>query len=124
MTREALEDMKIGELVIPGGLSFRVPIPVLHLEAELWGPDAHQFNPERFSHGITGACKNPHAYMPFGAGSRACLGQHFAMVEVKLILCLILSKFSFSLSPAYQHLPAFKLVIGPGHGVNLLMRRL
>ncbi|KAI5344825.1 hypothetical protein L3X38_012702 [Prunus dulcis] len=40
-----------------------------------------------------------------------------------VILSLILSKFCFSLSPAYQHCPAFRLVIEPDHGLNLHMRR-
>ncbi|PRQ57136.1 putative unspecific monooxygenase [Rosa chinensis] len=49
--------------------------------------------------------------MPFGVGARICVGQHLAMTELKVIMSLILSKFSFSLSPTYQHCPAFKLVI-------------
>ncbi|KAJ9680496.1 hypothetical protein PVL29_019732 [Vitis rotundifolia] len=122
--REALQDMKIRDLVIPRSVSFWIPIPVLHQEPELWGPDAHQFSRERFSHGSPGACKNPQVYMPFRVGPRVCVGLHFTMAEVKVILSLILSGFSFLLSPGYQHLPAFKLVIEPGNGVNLLMRRL
>ena len=118
VVREALQDMKIRDLVIPRGVSFWVPIPVLHQDPELWGPDAHQFNPERFSHGTAGACKNPQAYMPFGVGPRVCVGQHLAMIELKLILSLILSKFSFSPSPGYQHQAAFKMVIEPGNGVK------
>nr|POE62591.1 cytochrome p450 [Quercus suber] len=88
----------------------------------MWGPDAHKFNPKRFAHGIVWACKTPQAYMPFGVGSRVCAGQHFAMTELKVILSLILSKFCFSLSPAYQHSPAFRLVIVPEHGVILRVR--
>ncbi|RVW14992.1 Cytochrome P450 714A1 [Vitis vinifera] len=96
VVREALQDMKIRDLVIPRGVSFWVPIPVLHQDPELWGPDAHQFNPERFSHGTAGACKNPQAYMPFGVGPRVCVGQHLAMIELKLISEWILQIASFS----------------------------
>ncbi|RVW95236.1 Cytochrome P450 714A1 [Vitis vinifera] len=96
VVREALQDMKIRDLVIPRGVSFWVPIPVLHQDPELWGPDATSVQSERFSHGTAGACKNPQAYMPFGVGPRVCVGQHLAMIELKLISEWILQIASFS----------------------------
>ncbi|TXG62473.1 hypothetical protein EZV62_009467 [Acer yangbiense] len=122
--RQALEDIKFKDIVIPGGMNVQIPIPALQQNTDLWGSDAHIFNPERFSNGINGACKFPQAYIPFGTGSRTCLGQNFAMIELKVILSLILSKFSFSLSPAYYHMPAFRLVVEPDHGVCLQIRKL
>ncbi|KAH7525329.1 hypothetical protein FEM48_Zijuj06G0213200 [Ziziphus jujuba var. spinosa] len=66
-----------------------------------------------------------HAYVPFGVGNRICAGQHLAMMELKVILSLILSKFCFSLSsPAYQHCPTFSLVTEPRDGVTLHRRKL
>ncbi|KAB1225119.1 hypothetical protein CJ030_MR1G017996 [Morella rubra] len=117
--REALEDIKFKDITLPKGIIMEIPIPVLHRNRELWGLDAHKFNPERFAHGVLGACKNPQAYIPFGVGSRVCVGQHFAMTELKVILSLILSKFCFSLSPAYRHSPASRLIVEPEHGVSL-----
>lgn len=122
-SRSAQEDAKLKDIHVPKGLDIQIPIPLLHQNPELWGPDAKEFKPERFANGIAGACKTPQAYMPFGFGARLCLGQNFAMVELKVILSLILSKFSFSLSPAYQHSPAFKLIIEPEHGVKLVLKR-
>ncbi|KAK4847385.1 hypothetical protein QYF36_001254 [Acer negundo] len=122
--RQALEDIKFKDIVIPGGMNVQIPIPALQQNTDLWGSDAHIFNPERFSNGINGACKFPQAYIPFGIGVRTCLGQNFAMIELKVILSFILSRFSISLSPAYHHLPAFRLVVEPGHGVCLQIRKL
>ncbi|CAB4269420.1 unnamed protein product [Prunus armeniaca] len=90
---------------------------------DVWGPDALEFNLKRFEHGVLGACKCPQAYIPFGFGPRICVGQHLAMTEMEVILSLILSKFCFSHSPAYQHCPVFRLVIEPDHGLNLHVRR-
>lgn len=124
VVREALQDIHFKGLDIPRGLNIQVPIPLMHQKQELWGSDAHQFKPERFANGISGACKIPQAYMPFGVGARTCTGQHFAMAELKVILSLILSKFSWSLSPTYNHSPVFRLLIQPQHGVCILLQKL
>ncbi|XP_022889114.1 cytochrome P450 714C2-like [Olea europaea var. sylvestris] len=124
VSREALTDMKFGDLNIPKGVNLWTIVTTLHTDPDNWGPDSYQFNPERFANGITGACKFPHLYMPFGVGPRVCLGQNLALVELKILISLILSKFSFTLSPKYIHSPALNLVIEPGHGVNLLVQKL
>lgn len=121
--RTALQDASLKDIRVPKGLDIQVPIAMLHQNPDLWGADAKEFHPERFANGIAAACKVPQAYIPFGYGARVCLGQNFAMMELKVILSLILSKFSFSISPGYQHSPAFRLVIDPEHGIKLLLSR-
>ncbi|OMP00787.1 Cytochrome P450 [Corchorus olitorius] len=121
--REVLQDIRFGGVVIPKGTSIQIPISTLHQMTDIWGPDAHEFNPQRFATGITGACKHPQAYMPFGIGVRTCVGQHFAMTELKVVLSLILSKFSFSLSPSYRHSPVSRMVLEPEHGMTLYVKR-
>ncbi|KAF3445616.1 hypothetical protein FNV43_RR10792 [Rhamnella rubrinervis] len=123
IVREALKDIKLKDIVIPKGVNIQIPIKMLHEMPSLWGSDAHKFNPERFKNGIVGASKIPHAYIPFGVGNRICAGQHLAMVELKVILSLMLSKFYFSLSPDYRHCPASSLVVEPKHGVRLHVKR-
>ncbi|XP_077216501.1 cytochrome P450 714C2-like [Tasmannia lanceolata] len=123
VAREAFQTMKFGDIQIPKGACAWIPVPMLHHDPQFWGPDAHEFNPERFSNGVFNACKYPHAYIPFGIGTRTCLGQNFAMTELKVLLCLILSKFSFSISPKYCHSPVVKLTIEPEFGVDLFLKR-
>lgn len=123
-SREAFADMKLGEFAVPKGVHIWCLIPALHRDPENWGVDALEFKPERFAHGISKACKYPQAYMPFGFGSRLCLGQTFAMLQLKVVLPLILSNFSFSLSPDYRHSPVYKMLLTPEHGVRLLVTRL
>ncbi|KAK6285333.1 hypothetical protein POUND7_011512 [Theobroma cacao] len=121
--RQALEDIDFKGIIIPKDMNIQIPIPALQQSVDLWGPHAHEFNPERFANGVVEACKVPQAYMPFGVGARICAGQHFAMAELKVALSLLLSRFSFSLSPAYCHSPAFRLVIQPEHGICLRVKR-
>ncbi|KAF6172659.1 hypothetical protein GIB67_041982 [Kingdonia uniflora] len=124
LNREAFQDMKFKDYVIPKGINIWISIGELHQNCEIWGPDACEFNPERFASGIASACKMPHMYMPFGNGLRTCLGQNFAMVEMKIVLSLIVSKFRFTVSPNYEHNIVWRLVLEPVNGVSLQMERI
>ncbi|XP_017618738.2 cytochrome P450 714C2-like [Gossypium arboreum] len=122
--REALGDMKFGGINIPKGVGVWIALVTLHQDPDLWGPDADKFIPERFANGISSACKVPYAYMPFGAGPHTCLGQHFAMMELKIFLTHMLSNFTFTLSPKYRHSPFMNLVVEPEFGIDLFVTRL
>ena len=124
VSREAYEDIQIGDLNVPKGVCLWTLIPTLHRDPEIWGPDANEFNPERFKEGVCQACKFPQAYVPFGLGPRLCLGKNFAMVQLKVVLALIISKFSFSLSLSYRHSPAYRMIVEPGHGVYITIQKL
>lgn len=123
VSREALQDLQFGDIHVPKGVNIWTMLVTLQQDPEIWGPDAFVFNPQRFANGVSGSCKLPHVYMPFGVGPRVCLGQNFAMAELKILLAVLLSNFSFSLSPKYRHFPVQKLVVKPEYGVNLLVRR-
>ncbi|GFP86639.1 cytochrome p450 714a1 [Phtheirospermum japonicum] len=123
VSREALQDTQIGHIAVPKGVCLWTLIPTLHRDPDIWGPDANEFNPERFANGISGACKLPQVYIPFGLGPRLCLGRNFALVQLKIVVALIVSKFSFTLSPKYTHSPAYRMIVEPGQGVQLLVQR-
>ncbi|KAL9245229.1 hypothetical protein vseg_018905 [Gypsophila vaccaria] len=122
-TRTALQETTLNGIKVPKGVDIHVTIPIMHHDPDLWGNDVNQFNPNRFANGVGGACNAPQAYLPFGCGARVCLGQHFAMVELKIMLSIVLSKFRFSLSPSYRHSPSFRLTTEPEHGVQLLVSK-
>ncbi|GLT58294.1 hypothetical protein SLA2020_311970 [Shorea laevis] len=124
VAREALEDVRIGNIVVPKGTCIWTLIPTLHRDPEIWGTDANEFNPDRFSNGISKACKIPQAYVPFGLGPRLCLGKNFAMVQLKVVLSLIVSRFTFSLSPVYRHSPTYRMLVEPEHGVHIRMQKI
>ncbi|OEL23801.1 Cytochrome P450 714B1 [Dichanthelium oligosanthes] len=119
VSRQALCGVTLGGVRVPAGVNIYVPVSTVHLDPELWGADAREFDPERFA----GARQPPpHAYLPFGVGARTCLGQSFAMAELKVLLALVLSRFELRLSPAYVHSPALRLIVEPEHGVRLVLR--
>ena len=123
ISREALEEFEMGNIIVPKGVCIWTLIPTLHRDPEIWGPDANEFKPQRFANGVSSACKVPQAYIPFGLGARLCIGKNFAMVQLKLLLCIIISKFNFTLSPNYKHSPAYRMIVEPKHGVHILIKK-
>ncbi|XP_059069036.1 cytochrome P450 CYP72A616-like isoform X2 [Cryptomeria japonica] len=120
--RMAHEPMKLGRLSIPAGTQLEIPILAIHHDPALWADDANDFNPGRFNEGIAKAAKHPMAFMPFSAGPTICVGQNFALLEAKLVLAMILQKFSFVTSPSYTHAPSLLPNLKPEYGAQLIFR--
>lgn len=123
VAREAFADIQLGKLTVPKGVHMWNLIPALHRDPENWGADANEFKPERFAGGVSEACKYPQAYVPFGFGSRLCVGRTFALIELKIVLSILVSNFSVSLSPEYHHSPVYKMLLMPEHGMRLLVNK-
>ncbi|KAJ1397989.1 Cytochrome P450 [Sesbania bispinosa] len=124
LIREASQDMKLGNLLIPKGTCLTIPITMIHRSKEYWGEDANEFNPLRFINGVSKAAKHPNALLAFSVGPRNCIGQNFAMLEAKTVMALILQRFSLSLSPDYVHAPANNLTLQPQHGLPIIVKPL
>lgn len=127
LLRYTKQETSIGGLSIPAGVETLLFVLSLHLDPKCWGDDAEQFNPERFSEGVARSSKDNHnqtVFYPFGWGPRICLGQNFAMIEVKMALAMILQHFSFELSPSYTHAPCVGLTLQPQYGAPLILHRL
>ncbi|KAK7287125.1 hypothetical protein RIF29_00187 [Crotalaria pallida] len=122
--RDVRKDVKLGTLQLPAGVQVSLPILLIHQDHDLWGDDAKEFRPERFSEGISKAAKGQVPFFAFSYGPRNCIGQNFAMLEAKMIFSLLLRNFSFELSPAYVHLPTTMLTLQPKHGAHIILQKL
>lgn len=122
--REASKDMNLGGLMIPKGMPLMIPIVMLQRDKKYWGDDANDFNPLRFENGASKAAMHPNSVLPFSLGPRACVGQNFAMMEAKVVMAMILQRFSFSLSPNYKHSPANWLTLQPQFGLPIDLKPL
>lgn len=122
--RRAKYDVELGGCRVPRGTELLVPILAVHHDQTIWGNDANDFNPLRFADGVSRAAKHPVAFIPFGLGTRTCIGQNLAILQAKLVLTILLQRFSFTLAPSYQHAPTVLMLLYPQHGAPIVFRHL
>jgi cytochrome P450 len=124
LVRATQKNLQLKNLSLPAGVNVSIPILLVHHDCDIWGDDAKEFKPERFSEGIAKATKGQVSFFPFGWGPRICIGQNFALLEAKVALSLLLQNFSFELSADYKHAPTAILSLQPKHGVLIRLHKL
>ncbi|XP_073521903.1 ultra-long-chain fatty acid omega-hydroxylase-like isoform X1 [Phyllobates terribilis] len=83
--------------VIPKGNISLISIYGTHHNPAVW-PNPEVYDPYRFDPNSTQE-RSSHAFVPFSAGPRNCIGQNFAMAEMKVVLALTLLNFKVTLDP-------------------------
>jgi cytochrome P450 len=117
LARIATQDTTLGGYPVAQGAEVILWLYLTHHDPRFY-PDPSRFLPERFTK--ENEAKLPKAaYLPFGAGPRACIGKAFAMMEAQLLLALLVQRFHFSLVPGQSIVVAPQLTLKPKNGLRM-----
>ena len=97
LTRRSLAASTIGGYALPAGTDVLVSPYLVQRHPRYW-PDPDEFDPDRF---LPPACaaRNRFVYLPFGLGPRACIGEHFALVEMHAHVAILARRFALAPVP-------------------------
>ncbi|MEM7131499.1 MAG: cytochrome P450 [Chloroflexota bacterium] len=93
-----------------------IHINTLHQQEEFY-PEPHRFDPDRFA--PDQEQPDRYTYMPFGAGSRICVGNAFAMLEMQIVLATMIQSLRLSLAPGQEFVPQQLITLRPRDGVKV-----
>lgn len=100
LTRKALRDDRLGEYFVPAGTEIYLPPYFIQRHPNLW-EEPDRFNPDRFR---PDSARHRHrlATLPFSAGPRNCIGEHFARIEMQIHLMTIARHLRLRYIPTRQ----------------------
>jgi len=104
-----------GETLAPGAMVLFSRYS-LHRHAEFWS-FPHTFNPLRFEPGNEENTRSTHAYVPFGGGPRTCVGIHFAVQELIVLLATLAQRYRVRVAGSHRHKVSALLTLRPKHGL-------
>ncbi|CAH2310734.1 cytochrome P450 4B1-like [Pelobates cultripes] len=105
---------------LPAGAVVTLNMYCIHRNTSVW-KDPEVFDPLRFS--PENSNKHSHAYIPFAAGSRNCIGQNFAMNEMKVSVALTLNRFELLPDLSNPPLIVPQLVLRSKNGIHVYLKK-
>ncbi|CAJ0953925.1 unnamed protein product [Ranitomeya imitator] len=107
---------------LPKGTIVVISIYTINRCPSIW-EDPEVFDPLRFSPENSGS-RHSHAFLPFSAGTRNCIGQNFAMNEMKVATALTLQKFELLPDPKSEPLQRAQLVLRSMNGIHIYLKKI
>ena len=113
------EPAEVGGYLLPAGTTVDVSIGLVHANNAIY-PDPERFDPDR----MIGATLSPTTWLPFGGGSRRCLGAIYATVEMRVVLREILRRVELKTTTAPAEKQQLKHVtFVPHRGARIEVKR-
>lgn len=115
ITREAVTPYMLGDLAVPAGSTIMMSPYATQRDPRFWD------NPLKFdlNRWLTPTERARFAFFPFGAGTRVCIGEHFAMMEAVLVLATILHRFEINVLEPASIRPWPQLTLRPKEPVRV-----
>jgi cytochrome P450 len=110
----------LGPYAVPVGMEINPSVRGIHRRADLY-PEPEAFRPERF---LGDDAPDTYTWLPFGGGTRRCLGASFALMEMRLVLARVLTRVGTRLraaDPALDPTVLRAITQAPRHGVRVIL---
>ena len=118
--RRATRDVDMGGVRVKAGEYLLVNIWGIHRRPDYFAAP-ERFQPERFL-GEGAKPQERFSYLPFGAGSRVCIGSHLALMEGHLVLAMLAQRFRLELVAGQHIAPKAWMTLQPSPGVRVVVR--
>lgn len=120
--RKMIETTEINGKVFPAGANLIIMPFFLGRNAKYF-PEPERFDPERFNVERSAEKSNPYQYIPFSAGPRNCIGQKFAVAELKSLVSKVLRHYEI-IAPDEKQNESFiaELILRPEHGIFVSLK--
>lgn len=119
--RRAMVDYEFAGTTVPAGAFVNYSSWASHHLPDVWD-EPFAFRPERFAEGGEASRLPKGAYVPFGGGSRTCIGMRFGQQEIRLIARRVLRDFRLALPPGHDLRVRQMPTIGPVGGLPVEVR--
>ena len=114
------EAFRLGRYEIPPGVEINPSIRTIHRRPDLY-PDPRSFRPERF---LGPDAPDTYTWIPFGGGTRRCLGASFALMEMRIVVRRVLERVRLRpVDPAPEKIQFRAITLAPRNGVRVLQDR-
>ncbi|HEY8583853.1 MAG TPA: cytochrome P450 [Capillimicrobium sp.] len=118
--RRSVQAFEFEGVRVPAGIPVNYSSWASHHLPDVWG-DPEAFRPDRFAPDARAQLPKG-AYVPFGGGSRTCIGMRFGQLEIKAIVARILRDFTLDLQGGFQLRIRQMPTIGPRDGMPVIVR--
>jgi cytochrome P450 len=109
---------QLGEYVVPAGQAISISILLVHHREDLY-PDPFAFRPERWLDHSPGT----YEWLPFGGGTRRCLGAALAMAEQRVVLAAMVRRLDLEADrPEPEHAQHRNVTMIPARGARVVLR--
>ena len=115
-TRFSTDACSLGECELPKGAAVTFSQYITHRLPEIYS-EPQRFQPKRWE----GFKPATYEYFPFGVGVHNCIGGSFAMLEMKLVLCVVLQSYCLKVAPNTRVDRVFRLSLRPRRGLRVLV---
>jgi cytochrome P450 len=114
------EPFRLNGYVIPPGVEINPSIRMIHRRSDLY-PDPKRFDPDRF---LGDDPPDTYTWVPFGGGTRRCLGASFALMEMRVVLARVLARAALTAAdPELDEVRFSAITLSPRNGVKVRQTR-